>query len=103
MFSHRRDSTGRSARGTETKQTIGHTSERIQRRVSALVQSQAGAGPNPRENSVEFSSRPEGHKSDMTHPCRRYEIGRVHHLARKYFADYAAAAAAGSESVEISP
>jgi len=67
------------------------------------MQSQAGASPNPRENSLEFSSRPEGHKSDMIHPCRRYEIGRVHHLARKYFADYATAAAAGSESVEISP
>lgn len=51
-------------------------------------------------NSAEFSPRPEWHKSDMTHPGRRYGIGRVYHLARKYFAGYAATE---SESTEIFP
>lgn len=55
--------------------------------------------PNPWQNSAEFSSRPERHKSDMTPPCRQYEIDRVYHLAQKYFTSYAAAA--GSERVEI--
>ncbi|TGZ51419.1 Uncharacterized protein DBV15_08967 [Temnothorax longispinosus] len=43
-----------------------------------------------RGNSAEFPPRSERHKSDMTHPGRRYGIGRVHHLAQKYFAGYAA-------------
>ncbi|KYN16024.1 hypothetical protein ALC57_11749 [Trachymyrmex cornetzi] len=53
-----------------------------------------------RGNSVEFSPRSERHKSDVTHPGRRYKIGRVHHLAQKYFAGYAAS---DSEFTEIFP